>query len=97
MKVTDVKVIAITEDNGVTKDGGTWNSKTLVVEDDSREYGESTAITYMNDKANALMGIQVGDHVETSFALRARKYTDRNGKERYSTEARGYGEVKKMR
>ena len=97
MTVKDVKVIYISPtEGGVTKEGKEWTKITLVVEDDSREYGESTAITYMNDNVRALDGIKAGDRVNVSFSLHARSYTDRLNATHWNTEARGFGKVEKL-
>lgn len=85
MEFTGIILKVMDLECGTTSDGKEWKSRDVVIEDDSREYPESVAVRMKGQNAENF-DIPVGLRVRASIACYARSYTDRNGKERASTD-----------
>lgn len=75
------KVHEITPVENVTE---TFRRRVIILEyAENPQYPEYIKLEALQDKVGILDTINVGDHVEASFNLRGRPWTDRNGKTSY--------------
>lgn len=91
MQLNNVRIKAVTAlQQGVTASGNEWTKVDVIVEDDSREYGESVKVTFMNDRVRLVDGMKEGDRVNVSFSMSARTFTTKTGETIYQNDARGW-------
>lgn len=90
MKFQNVLIKSISPlEQGVSQNGNQWQKMSVVVEDDSHEYGDSAQVVFINDRVRLLDGRKVGDHISMFARLQVHTYTDPQGREHVFNEVRG--------
>ena len=76
-------------ESGVSEHGE-WKSREAIIEETGVEHPESIGVRLRGDLAESPL-LQEGRRVKASISHYARSYTDRNGKERVSTDIKCWG------
>lgn len=77
-------------EEGVSASGNSWRRITAIFET-LGEYPKTIAFVAMNNACELVTQLQQGKTYVVSYDLQSRAYTDRNGRERWSTDAKAWG------
>ena len=77
-------------EEGVSASGNSWRKITAIFET-SGDYPKTIAFVAMNNACELVTQLQPGKTYVVSYDLQSRAYTDRTGRERWSTDAKAWG------
>jgi hypothetical protein len=77
-------------EEGVSASGNSWRKITAIFETPG-EYPKTIAFVAMNNACELVTKLQPGKTYVVSYDLQSRAYTDRTGRERWSTDAKAWG------
>ena len=77
-------------EEGVSASGNSWRKITAIFET-SGDYPKTIAFVAMNNACELVTQLQQGKTYVVSYDLQSRAYTDRTGRERWSTDAKAWG------
>ena len=94
MKLNEVKIKEVINEEGIKQSGEAWKSTSVVVETQGDRFPDRAYIRLgkkvCDELAAAGTVLRSGDVVDIDLAIEARDYTDKNGHKRYSNELYGW-------
>lgn len=90
MEITAIFKGHTTAEEGVSASGNSWRKITAIFETPG-EYPKTIAFVAMNNACELVTQLQPGKTYVVSYDLQSRAYTDRNGRERWATDAKAWG------
>lgn len=89
MEITAIYKGHTAAEEGVSASGNSWRRITAIFEI-MGEYPKTIAFVAMNNSCELVTQLQQGKTYVVSYDLQSRAYTDRNGRERWSTDAKAW-------
>ena len=90
MEITALFKGHIAAEEGVSASGNSWRKITAIFETPG-DYPKTIAFVAMNNACELVTQLQPGKTYVVSYDLQSRAYTDRTGRERWSTDAKAWG------
>ena len=94
MKLNEVKIKEVINEEGTKQNGETWRSTSVVVETQGDRFPDTACVRLgkklCDELASAGTVLRSGDVVDIDLAIEARDYTDKNGHKRYANELYGW-------